>query len=161
MEYNRAPMSEIRPICTNRRTRREYDVEETLEAGIVLRGSEVKSLRDGGANLGDAYVQIRAGEAFLVGAHIAPYRHGNRNNHQPLRERKLLLHAREIRRLTGKVAERGYTLIPLRLYFRGARVKVELGLARGKKLHDKRSDLRRREADRDIERAMRRGQREG
>jgi SsrA-binding protein len=126
----------------------------------VLVGSEVKSLRDGGANLTDAYVQIKDGEAFLIGAHIALYRHANRENHQPLRVRKLLLHARELKRLTGKVVERGYTLIPLRLYFRGAKVKAELGLAKGKKLHDKRTDLRKREADRDVERAMRRNQRD-
>ena len=149
-------MTSIRPICTNRKARREYEIGEVVEAGLVLRGSEVKSLRDGGAHLNDAYVQFRDGEAFLVSAHIAPYRHANRLNHEPLRERKLLLHARELSRLQSKVAERGLTLIPLRMYFCGARAKVELGLARGKKLHDKRADIRKREADRDMERAIRR-----
>ena len=149
-------MNSIRPICTNRKARHEYEIREVIEAGLVLRGSEVKSLRDGGAHLNDAYVQFRDGEAYLVGAHIAPYRHANRLNHEPLRERKLLLHAREMHRLQSKVAERGLTLIPLRMYFNGARAKVELGLARGKKLHDKRADIRKREADRDMERAIRR-----
>lgn len=149
-------MNSIRPICTNRKARHEYEIGEVIEAGLVLRGSEVKSLRDGGAHLNDAYVQFRDGEAYLVGAHIAPYRHANRLNHEPLRERKLLLHAREMHRLQSKVAERGLTLIPLRMYFNGARAKVELGLARGKKLHDKRADIRKREADRDMERAIRR-----
>jgi SsrA-binding protein len=150
-------VTEPRIICVNRKARREYHVEETVEAGLVLLGSEVKSLRAGGANLSDGYAQLRGNEAFLVGVHIAPYKQANRNNHEPLRERKLLMHARELRRLAGKVHERGYALIPLRLYFMGARVKVELGLAKGKKLHDKRADLRRREADREMERAMRRG----
>jgi SsrA-binding protein len=150
-------VGEIRTICVNRKARREYHIEETLEAGLVLLGSEVKSLRDGGANLGDAYVQLKGGEAYMISAHIAPYRHANRNNHEPLRERKLLLHAKEIRRLAGKIHERGFTLIPLKLYFSGARVKVELGLAKGKKLYDKRTDLKKREADREMERALRRG----
>ena len=150
-------MGEVKTICVNRRARREYHVEETVEAGLVLLGSEVKSLRDGTASLKDAYAQLRDGEAWLVGAHISPYRHANRNNHEPLRERKLLLHAREIRRLASKVHERGYTLIALKLYFRGARIKVELGLAKGKKLHDKRADMRKRDADREMERALRRG----
>jgi SsrA-binding protein len=149
-------VTSIRPICTNRKARHEYEIGEVIEAGLVLRGSEVKSLRDGGAHLNDAYVQFRDGEAFLVSAHIAPYRHANRLNHEPLRERKLLLHTRELRRLQSKVAERGLTLIPLRLYCCGARAKVELALARGKKMHDKRADIRKREADRDMERAIRR-----
>ena len=122
----------------------------------MLLGSEVKALRAGTANLGDSYVQFRGGAPYLVGAHFAQYSHANRANHDPHRDRKLLLHAREIRRLMGKVNERGYTLIPLQLYFRGARAKVELGLARGKKLYDRRNDIRRREADRDMERALRR-----
>jgi len=150
-------MSELRTICVNRKARREYHVEDTLEAGLVLVGSEVKSCRKGSVNLSDSYVALRGGEAFLVGTHIAPYTQANRNNHEPRRERKLLLHAREIGRLASKVHERGYTVIPLRMYFKGARVKVELGLAKGKKLHDKRSDIRKREADREMERAIRRG----
>lgn len=149
-------MSDIRIICVNRKARRDFTIAETTEAGLVLLGSEVKSLRAGTANLGDSYVQFRDGEPYLVGAHFAQYSHANRANHDPRRDRKLLLHAREIRRLMAKVNERGYTLIPLQLYFRGARAKVELGLARGKKLYDRRADIRRREADRDIERALRR-----
>jgi len=149
-------LSHVRTICVNRKARRDYTIDETTEAGLVLLGSEVKSLRAGTANLVDSYVQFRSGEAYLVGAHIAPYSHANRANHNPRRDRKLLLHGREIRRLMGKVRERGFTLIPLQLYFRGARVKVELGLARGKRLHDRRADIRRREADRDVQRALRR-----
>jgi len=153
-------LSEIRTICKNRKARHEYHIEDTLEAGLSLLGSEVKSLRAGGANLTDAYVQLKKGEAFLVSAHIAPYAHANRANHEPRRERKLLLHAREIGRLSIKVNEKGFTLIPLMLYFKGARVKVEIGLAKGKKLHDKRTDIRKREADRDMERALRRNYRD-
>ncbi len=153
-------MAAIRPICENRRARREYEVDETLEAGLVLEGSEVKSLRAGTANLADAYVQFRNGEAFLVGVHIAPYTQANRLNHEPRRERKLLLHAREIRKLGQRVAERGYTVIPLKMYFLGARAKVQLGLARGKKLYDRRADLRKREDERDMARALRRDGRE-
>jgi SsrA-binding protein len=148
-------LSDIRTISVNRKARREYEVEETVEAGLVLLGSEVKSLRAGSIDMGDAYVQFRAGEAFLVGAHIAPYAQANRENHDPLRERKLLLRARQIRRLMGKVTERGYSLVPLAVYFRGAHAKVELGLGRGRKLYDRRADIRKREANRDMERAMR------
>ncbi len=149
-------MTSSRPICENRRARREYEVEDTLEAGLVLQGSEVKSLRAGTANLADSYVQFRSGEAFLIGAHIAPYTQANRLNHDPRRERKLLLHAREIQRLGMKVAERGFTVIPLKMYFKGAHAKVQLGLARGKKLYDRRADIRKREDERDMARALRR-----
>jgi len=149
-------LTDIRTISVNRKARREYDVEETVEAGLVLVGSEVKSLRAGTVDIGDAYVQFRGGEAFLIGCHISPYTEANRLNHDPLRERKLLLRARQIKRLMGKVTERGYSLIPMHLYFRGAHAKVELGLGKGKKLHDRRADIRRKEADRDMERALRR-----
>ncbi|OGP57389.1 MAG: SsrA-binding protein, partial [Deltaproteobacteria bacterium RBG_13_52_11b] len=123
-------------ICQNKKAWHNYSVEEKYEAGISLLGSEVKSLREGRANLGDSYGNIKNGEIFLVDAHISPYSHANQLNHDPLRTRKLLLHKKEIRRLIGKVQERGYTLIPLRLYFSDGRAKVELGLAKGKKLYD-------------------------
>src|SRR5438045_3228844 len=144
-----------RTISTNRRARHEYEILETVEAGLVLRGTEVKSLRDGGVNFKDSYATIRNGEGWLIGCHINPYSHGTDANHDPERDRKLLLHRREIERLTGKVAERGLTLIPLRLYFKGGRAKLEIGLARGKKLHDKRATLRERESKREMEKAVR------
>src|SRR5216110_1645947 len=144
-----------RTISTNRRARHEYEILETVEAGLVLRGTEVKSLRDGGVNFKDSYATIRNGEGWLVGCHINPYSHGTDANHDPDRDRKLLLHRKEIGRLTGKVAERGLTLIPMRLYFTSGRAKLEIGLARGKKLHDKRSALRERETKREMEKAVR------
>ena len=128
-------------ICVNRQARYNYFIDETYEAGLVLVGSEVKSLRDGKANLVDSYARIQKGEAFLVNFHISPYAGANQFNHEPTRTRKLLLHAREIERLTGKTKERGLTLIPLKIYFKNGRAKVELGLARGKKLYDKRETL--------------------
>jgi SsrA-binding protein len=153
-------MAEEQTIATNRRARFEYQILETLEAGLVLRGTEVKSLRDGQVNFKDSYATVRSDEAWLLGCHISPYSHGTDANHDPERDRKLLLHRREIARLTGKVAERGLTLVPLRLYFKGGRVKVELGLARGKKLHDKRSAIREREVRREMDQAARAGRRE-
>ncbi|OLC30707.1 MAG: SsrA-binding protein [Candidatus Rokubacteria bacterium 13_1_40CM_4_69_5] len=132
---------------------------ETIEAGLVLRGTEVKSLRAGQVTFKDSYATIRNGEAWLIGCHISPYSHGTDANHDPERDRKLLLHRREIGRLTGKTAERGLTMVPLRLYFKGGRAKVELGLARGKKLRDKRATLREREVQREMERAAREGRR--
>ncbi len=148
-----------RTVATNRRARHEYEILETVEAGLVLRGTEVKSLRQGQVNFKDAYATIRQGEAWLLGCHISPYSHGTDANHDPERDRKLLLHRREIARLSGKVAERGLTLVPLRIYFKGGRAKLELGLARGRKLHDKRSVLREREARREMDRAVRAGRR--
>ena len=145
---------EEKTICVNRKARHDYTIEETYEAGMVLQGTEVKSLREGKANLKDSHVRISKGEAVLFNAHISPYPAANRFNHEPTRTRKLLLHKREILRLTGKVAEKGLTLIPLRLYFKNGRVKVELALARGKKLYDKRETLRRRFAQREVERAL-------
>jgi SsrA-binding protein len=139
-------------ICQNKKARHNYSIEDTYEAGIALMGTEVKSLREGRANLGDSYGKIKNGEVFLVDAHISPYNFGNRFNHDPLRTRKLLLHKKEIRRLIGKVQERGFTLIPLRLYFSNGKAKVELGLGKGKKLFDKRETLKRKTMERDMER---------
>jgi SsrA-binding protein len=141
-------------ISVNRQARHNYFIEETYEAGLVLVGSEVKSLREGKANLKDGFARIQKGEAFLINIHISPYAGANQFNHEPTRTRKLLLHTREIERLTGKTKERGFTLVPLRLYFKNGRAKVELGLARGKKLYDKRETLRRKEAQREVERSI-------
>jgi SsrA-binding protein len=151
---NKQPSSDEKIVCVNRQARHNYFIDEIYEAGLVLVGSEVKSLRDGKANLVDSYAQIRHGEAFLINAHISPYAGANQFNHEPTRIRKLLLHGREIERLTGKTKERGLTLIPLKLYFKGGRAKVELGLARGKKLYDKRETLRRKVAEREVERSL-------
>ena len=139
-------------ITLNRKARHEYEIEDTFEAGLALVGTEVKSLRAGKANLADAYAAVKDGEAWLLQAHIAPYSHGNRANHDPLRPRKLLLHSDEIERLARSVQQEGRTLVPLRLYFRHGLVKTEIAIARGKKLHDK----RRAKAQRDAERQMRR-----
>jgi SsrA-binding protein len=141
-------------VCVNRQARHNYFIDETYEAGLVLVGSEVKSLRAGQANLKDSYARIQKGEAFLLNAHVSPYPGANRFNHDPTRTRKLLLHRREIERLTGKTKERGLTLIPLKVYFKNGRAKVELGLARGKKLYDKRETLRRKVAQREVERSL-------
>ena len=139
-------------ICQNKKARHNYFIEDKYEAGIALLGTEVKSLREGRANLGDSYGKIKNGEVFLVDAHISPYSYANRFNHDPLRTRKLLLHKREIRRLIGKVQEKGFTLIPLRLYFSNGKAKVELGLAKGKRLFDKREALKRKTMEREMER---------
>jgi len=141
-------------VCVNRKARHDYIIEETYEAGLVLTGSEVKSLREGRANLKDSYARIDRGEAFLLNTHISHYSAAHHFNHDPTRTRKLLMHKREIMRLMGKVQEQGLTLIPLRLYFKNGRAKVELALARGKKLYDKRETTREREVKRDIARAM-------
>src|SRR3989442_1336847 len=146
-----------RTIATNRRARHEYEILETVEAGLVLRGTEVKSLRAGQVTFKDSYATVRNGEAWLLGCHISPYSHGTDANHDPERDRKLLLHSRELSRLSGKIAERGLTLVPLRLYFKSGRAKLEVGLARGKKLHDKRSALREREVRREMDKAARAG----
>jgi SsrA-binding protein len=143
-------------ICENRRARFRYHLDETFEAGLALTGSEVKSLRAGKAHLNDAYGRLRGGELWLLKAHIAPYEQANRLNHEPERERKLLLHRREIDRIGSKIRERGYTLVPLRLYFKGGRAKVEVALGRGKKHHDKRQAVAERESKRQVERAMKR-----
>jgi SsrA-binding protein len=141
-------------IADNRRARHEYHLLERFEAGLVLTGTEVKSLRDGRASLQQAYADVRDGEAWLVGAHISVYEQGNLANHDPDRDRKLLLHKKELSSLVGKVSQRGLTIIPTKLYFKNGRAKVELALARGKEGRDKRRDIARREADRDMERAL-------
>jgi SsrA-binding protein len=145
---------EQKDIAVNRRARFDYLIEETYEAGLVLQGSEVKSLREGRANLSDSYARIIRGEAVLINAHINPYFAASRFNHEPTRTRKLLLHKKEIERLAGKTHERGLTLVPLRLYFKDGRAKIELGLARGKKLYDKRESLRKKAAQREVERSL-------
>lgn len=144
-----------RPITDNRKARHDYAILEVYETGMVLHGTEVKSLRDGRANLKDAYAQVQDGEVWLLGCHISPYSHRGYADHNPERPRKLLLHRSQINRLMGKVQEKGLTLIPLRLYFKEGRAKAELALAKGKKLHDKRVSIREREARRELEREVR------
>ena len=147
----------VRVVAENRRARHEYFIEETLEAGIALTGTEVKSLRLGRASLQDSFAWVESGEVLLYNLHISPYEKGNRFNHDPKRVRRLLLHKAEIRRLIGKTRQRGYTLIPLKLYFNSRGLaKVELALAKGKKLHDRREDIARREAERQIQQSLRR-----
>lgn len=141
-------------ICVNRRARFDYNINETVEAGLVLQGTEVKSLRAGRAVLKDAYADMQNGEMFLLHAYINQYEQANRFNHDPERPRKLLLHKREIHRLASKAQEKGLTLIPTRMYFSRGKAKVEIGLAKGKRLYDKRQDLKRHSAQRDIERAL-------
>ncbi len=146
----------IKVVTDNRKARHDYFVEETYEAGIVLAGTEVKSLRAGKANLRDAYARIENGEMMLYNMHISPYEQGNRFNRDPIRPRKLLLHRAEINRLWSKVREKGLTLIPLKVYFNArGRAKVEIGLAKGKKLYDKRDDIAARDARREVEKAFR------
>ena len=149
------PDEAITPIARNKRARYDYEILETWEAGLVLTGTEVKSLRDGRAQISDAYGVLKDGELWLLNAHIAPYARGNIWNHDPLRTRKLLLHQKEIRHLIGAVERKGLTLVALELYFKHGRAKVRLGLARGKKLHDKRADIKERDDARDIARALR------
>jgi SsrA-binding protein len=141
-------------IVENRRARHEFHILDRVEAGIALTGTEVKSLRDGGGNLREAYAVLRGGEMFLVGANIAPYRQGNLANHEPMRDRKLLLHRREIEQLGAKVAQRGMTLVPLSLYLTNGRVKLEIGLAKGKEGVDKRHSMAERDAKRQMERVV-------
>ena len=140
-------------VCTNKKAFHDYTIESTIEAGIVLTGPEVKSLRAGRANLKDGYAAVEKNEVWLHNVHISPYSHATHTPVDPLRTRKLLLHQREIRKLTGKVKEKGFALIPTRIYFIATgKVKIELGLARGKKLYDKRADLKKKQSDREIER---------
>ena len=148
----------VKIICRNRKARHLYQLLEEHEAGLVLTGTEVKSLREGHASLPESYAVIRENEAYLVGCHISEYTAGNRYNHDPLRDRKLLLSRREIRRLATKMQEKGLTLVPLSIYFRGGWAKVKLALARGKKIYDKREDIKRREAEREAARALRRSE---
>ena len=142
-------------VASNRRAHHDFDILETHEAGLVLRGTEVKALRDSRADLKESYARIEGNEAWLLGLHISPYAQGNRANHDPLRPRKLLLHRGELNRLLGKIMEKGLTLVPLRLYFKQGRAKVELGLARGRKTLDKRHAIREREEQREVHRALR------
>jgi SsrA-binding protein len=140
-------------VAVNRRARHEYAVEETLEAGIALTGTEIKSIRAGRVNLAEAYARIEKGEAWLIGAHIAPYEQGNRNNHEPTRTRKLLLHRDQISELVGRTQAKGFTLVPLKLYIRNGMAKLEIGIARGKKAYDKRRTIAERDARRELERS--------
>jgi SsrA-binding protein len=144
----------MKVVCQNRKAYHDYTIEETIEAGIQLLGTEVKSLREGRANIKDSYVIIKDSEVFLLNCHISPYSHGNIMNHDPLRTRKLLLHRNEIERLRGKAQQKGYTLIPLRIYFKGSYAKVEVGFAKGKKHYEKRETIKEREAKKVIERVM-------
>ena len=146
---------QIKIVTENRKARHDYFIEETYEAGIALTGTEVKSLRAGRANLKDSYAQVQNGEMFLFNMHISPYEQGNRFNVDPVRPRKLLLHKSEINRLFGKVMQQGLTLVPLKVYFYKGRAKVELALARGKKVYDKRSVMAEQDAKREMERALR------
>jgi SsrA-binding protein len=150
----------IKAIAQNKKAYHDYHIEETLEAGISLTGTEVKSLRVGRANLRDSYAAVEEGELWLIGVHISPYEQGNIFNHDPLRKRKLLVHSRELRRMYGKVKVSGYTLVPTKLYFKDGRAKVEIGLAKGKTTYDKRQTLAKKEADRDIQRAFKTRDRE-
>lgn len=154
-----AEKKDTKTIATNRQARHEYFVDESFETGISLSGTEVKSLRAGTVNLKDSWVDIGTGELIVKQMHISPYEKGNIFNKDPMRERKLLMHRREINRLYGMVRQQGYTLIPLSLYFKGSLVKLQLGLCRGKKLYDKREDMAKRDAKRDIDRAMKERQR--
>lgn len=143
-------------VARNKKAFHNYEIREKYHAGLVLLGTEIKAIRDHQVSLADSYARIRDGEVWLENCHIGPYRHGNLANHEPLRPRKLLLHRREINRLTGAVAHKGFTLVPLSLYFERGRAKVELGVARGKRLYDKREAARRRAVDRDIAQEMKR-----
>ena len=139
----------------NRQARRDYEIIDVIEAGIVLLGSEVKSIRAGGANLKESYIRPKNGEMFLVGCHISPYKHSHVEAHEPTREKKLLLHKLEIERLAASVQQKGLTLVPIQLHFKKGRCKLQFGLGKGKKHHDKREDVKKREAEREMERALR------
>ena len=145
----------VKIVAQNRKARHNYFIEERYEAGMVLQGTEVKALREGRANIKDGYARITDGEVYLMDVHISPYAFGNRSNHDPLRPRKLLMHSREIHRLTGKVKEKGFSLIPLSIYFSHGRAKVALALAKGKKLYDKREALKRKAMKKEVERSQR------
>ena len=150
----------IKIVAENRRARHDYHIHETFEAGVVLTGTEIKSLRGGRANLTDSYARIDNGELFLISAHISPYDQGNRFNHEPRRNRKLLMHKSEILRLLGKTREKGYTLVPLKIYLSHGLAKVELALASGKDLYDKRQSAAEKDAKREVERTLRDRQRQ-
>lgn len=143
----------VKIVAENRKARHDFFIEDTYEAGMMLTGTEVKALREGRANLKDSYARIKNGEMWVYQIHISPYSHASYENHDPLRQRKLLLHRQEIKRLAGKINESGYTLVPLRLYFKSGRAKLLLGLAKGKRKYDKRESIRRRDEQRDLDRA--------
>jgi SsrA-binding protein len=145
---------ELKSIASNRKALHDYTIEDTYEAGIALTGTEIKSVRAGRVNLRDGFVQIRDGDAWLLNVHISPYDFGNRENHEPKRERRLLLHKQEIRRMQSKVSERGWTIVPLKMYIRAGIAKIEIGLVRGKRLYDKRDAVAERDMDRDLQRAI-------
>jgi|TARA_X000001036_G_scaffold78139_1_gene69839 SsrA-binding protein len=145
---------EITIVATNRKAYHEYNILEQFEAGLQLKGSEVKSIREGKASLKQSYVLIRKGEAWLKGSHIASYSHTGFEGHEPVRDRKLLLHKREIQKINSKLAEKGLTAVPTKLYFKGGYIKLEFGLAKGKKLYDKRDSKKKRDVERDIKRAL-------
>ena len=144
----------LKVICRNKRAFHEYEIHERLECGLVLTGTEVKSLRDGHSSLEDAYARLDGGEVWMIGSDIPEYAMGNKMNHKPKRPRKLLLHRREIAKFAGKASQRGFTLVPLKIYFKGSHAKVELAVARGKQLHDKRQSQKKADAQREIRRAM-------
>jgi len=145
---------EIKIVCQNKKARYNYTIEDTFEAGLVLQGTEVKSLRNGKANLVDSYATIQGEEAWLNNFHIDPYTPATQFNHHPMRKRKLLLHKKEINKLIGKTQEKGCTLVPLKIYFKNGKAKVDLGIAKSKKLYDKRAALKKQESDREIDRAI-------
>ncbi len=143
-------MDNIKIICQNKKARHDYFIEDTFEAGMVLLGTEVKALRDGKSSLGDSYAAIQGGEVYLLNCHISPFSPAHQYNHDPLRRRKLLLHKKEINKLIGKTREKGYNLIPLKIYFKDGKAKVELSLAKGKRQYDKRQTIKKRESQREI-----------
>lgn len=153
------PKGEGRLVAQNKKARHDYTIEETFEAGIVLQGTEIKSVRNARVNLKDAYARVDRGEVFLHNMHISPYEQGNRYNHDPLRTRKLLLHKKQISKLIGETKEAGYSIVPLKMYIKDGYAKVLIGVAKGKKKYDKREDLKRKEAKRDVERAFKERQR--
>ena len=148
-------MTDGKVLATNKKAYHDYFVEESFEVGIVLTGTEIKSVREGGLNLKDSYARVAGGEVVLLNCHISPYSHGTFANHDPLRTRKLLLHRKEISRLIGLTQQRGLTLVPLKMYLKGRRAKIELGLVKGKKTHDKRESIKKKIADREVGRALR------
>jgi SsrA-binding protein len=155
-----AGKNENKQVASNRKAYHDYHIEQEYEAGIALAGTEIKSVRAGQVNLRDGYVQLRDGEAWLMNVHIAPYDHASRENHEPRRDRKLLLHKREIARLFSKVQEKGFTIVPLRVYFKGNKAKVEIALARGKRQYDKRDAIAERDSERQMQREWRESRRQ-
>ena len=149
-----APTTNERTVASNRRAYHDYFIDETFDAGIVLTGTEIKSIRDGKINLGDGFVRVVGNEAWLENVYVAPYEHGGRENPEPVRRRKLLLHRKEIREMGQRVATKGVTVVPLKLYLKGGRAKLQLGLARGKRQYDKREAIAKRDAEREVERAL-------